>query len=136
MHHLIATLVVYIPRAVNEWYQCLIEGNPKANTPQVCSTNGEDNGQLPRAASRELRYRAPFYSLVLVKLEIEYGTEHVVCHCRRGRILRDHQEIHKPLKVLRISTNRESFLFVNSALVSIGASDASQSLCPRQCGDP
>ncbi|CEI65028.1 unnamed protein product [Fusarium venenatum] len=130
MHDLITTLMVYIPNAVNEWYLCLAESNPKSNTPQVCSTNGENDGQLPRAASRELWYRVPFRLLLLNM------TEQAICHCGRGRTLRDHQEIHKSLKVLRISTGRGSFLFVNSAPVSVGASDASQSLCPHQCGDP
>lgn len=122
-------------RAVNEWYLCLVQGNRKSNTPQVCSTNGEDNGQLPRAASRELRYRVPFWSLLSVQLEIEYDRT-CSLSLRERPSTEGPSRTRKSFEVLRISTGRGSFLFVNSAPVSIGASDTSQSLCPHQCGDP
>ena len=42
----------------------------------------------------------------------------------------------KYLKVMHSIAGRKPLLFVNIEAVAVGASDASQSLCPHQCGDP
>ena len=42
----------------------------------------------------------------------------------------------KYLKVMHSIAGREPLLFVNIEAIAVGASDASQSLCPHQCGDP